>query len=260
MHADAVVHTSVGVDAPTTRSADPATLPCTKPLVEPPPRSMRARFNDAFERARTRLELVYRERVEPALVRVALHRRAVVGVMLALIVVVVAVGVRAYLVAARPTYARHGVDGVDAYAASATMPCGGRARTVADGVTARLREYASDDASRPCVCAPELGVRRRALAVRLGDGVAVLYNAYADDAWDGTLDGRVPIARRDVEAREYETTLFPARTAGVVRRRRLPARVVFEDAACAAHVLIADDELGRCVLRCVDLFDGHTLE
>lgn len=200
------------------------------------------------------------ERWAPTVVLVAQWPRAFAAGVLAVAVLVVAVLAAGVSTAARPEYARHGVAGVDAYAPSTAVACGGGARSDADGVTPRLRAAARDEPARPCVCAPELGVRRRALAVRYGADVHVFYNAREDTAWDGRVNATLVLARADEEAREYETTLFPERTGGTLVRRRLPARVLVEDAACHSRAYIGADAAARCVLRCVALFDGRPLE
>jgi hypothetical protein len=223
-------------------------------------------------------------RLEPLLERVYKTRRYIArgagacllaGVLIVVLVIRYASNPQAYVTeVVRPTYARHGRNGVTLREAASQLSCKEitsglvvqRLRAREEASLARVREATTTlilADSLPCMCAPMVRSFRRLLVVRGANNTfEYMYNAAIDAEWDGTLaDGsRLEVSDRLVDEDQHQ--LFPDDAMGVSSVsvvRRSAVRVTYVDGNCLSSALVLQSAVGYCAQACADLLEGRSV-
>jgi len=158
----------------------------------------------------------------------------------------------------RPTYARHGHNGVDLTRAASDVSCD-EMRTGLGRLRFAIESLIRAD-QLSCACAPMIGVSRRYIAVRTSNtSIDHMYNPSLDATWDGVVDASTRIELSQSLVTENQRMLFPERVAAVTVVRANAVRLAYRDADCRTAALVLRDEHAWCVQACMDLLAGYSV-
>lgn len=161
-------------------------------------------------------------------------------------------------------FVRHGDPGINLRVPSEDFTCqqlhanatGARPPLHAIGALQDVLEAKLTDA-RVCVCAPQVGVRRKLLALAWVNGTTrFLFNPQIDETWQGEVANKPPMTIRHMLSRESQAFFFPEHTGDVEVPRQRPVRVLYRDANCQSRAVVLDHRFAYCAQSCVDLFHG----